>query len=176
MEGQCSDQPDTDKALNNQLHFFLFGPACRRFLCIIFQYGSDPLRQFRTVTEQFKPFYQVADQKTTDKHRNRHRRHAQEEIHEIPSGMFGNNQVLRFTDHGHHAAQCGTDTGMHHQAAQESTELIQCLTLFGAVDKFIITERHRFFSGRGILMINRIKPDRHTDHHGDHRQCIQKCG
>jgi hypothetical protein len=35
----------------------------------------------------------------------------------VPAGGFGDNQVLRFADHGHHAAEGGTDAGVHHQAA-----------------------------------------------------------
>lgn len=43
----------------------------------------------------------------------------------MPLSRFGDNQVLRLPDHGHHAAQRRPHARMHHQAAQKRAELFQ---------------------------------------------------
>src|SRR5471030_3423775 len=125
MERQRHNQPDANQRLNAKLDSFLSRTVFTVFLIELFQHLKYRLRQLYTITKPAETFDQRTDDKAADKHRHADRRHADQEIGELPACAFGDDQVLRFTDHGHHAAQRRANARMHHQAAQKGAELLE---------------------------------------------------
>ena len=127
MEGQRQHQPNADQRLHHQLEAFLPAAAGGGFAIILFQHVAHRRRQLRAIAKQAKTLYQPTDQQTAHQHRQRDRRHPQEEIDKAPARAFGDDQVLRLAYHGHDPAERGADAGVHQQAAQKGAELFQRL-------------------------------------------------
>ena len=123
MKGQRDNQPDANHRLYRELNALLFIPFGGVLQVVFLQDLKHAGGKGRTIAEHFKAFHQKTDQQPAEKHRDRYRRDAQGEVGELPARRFSNDQVLRLTHHGHHAAQRGAYARVHHQAAQEGAEL-----------------------------------------------------
>ena len=93
----------------------------------------------------------------------------------MPARGFGDNQVLRFANHRHHAAERGADPGVHHQAAQEAAKLLQDIAIVlldMAVVEHIVIVRPR----RSDFVINTVETHGDANHDRDNGQRVEKCG
>ena len=172
MERQRGDQPDADDPLCNQAQRLLARPLASALQIEFMQFLTYRLRELCSVTKEAKLLHQQTGRQTADQHRHAHRRHSQEEITEVPTRRFGNDQVLRLTHHRHHAPQSGTHPGMHHQAAQEGAKLFQYLAVM-RIDMAVILQILTRTRG-GHAVINTVKPHRDAYHHRDDRQRVQE--
>ena len=89
--------------------------------------------------------------------------------------MLADDEVLRLAHQGADTTQRGTDGGMHHQAAQEGTKIIEILAI--ELGDFLIVGMvmavTKLFAGRD-LVIDSVKAGGDADHHGNDRQGIEK--
>ena len=74
---------------------------------------------------------------------------------------------------GHHTAERGSHSGMHHQAAKEATELFENRFVV-LIDMAVIKNVMIVRAGRGHAVINAIEPDGDAYHHRHNGQRIKE--
>ncbi len=88
---------------------------------------TDTLGKERAVEERSSLFENQAGQKAHPQNRHRHRRHAVDEFHELPSRIARDQEVLWFADRRAHAAEGRADGGVHEEGSQKRPKLIEIL-------------------------------------------------
>ena len=129
MKGEGDDQPDTNHRLGQQPQLLLTAALGAAAVVKVLQHLPYRGRQRFAVAKQAILFDQQAGQQPTHHHRHGDGRHADKELAKMPARRFGDNQILRFANHGHDSAEGGPDAGVHHQAAQKAAELLQHLAV-----------------------------------------------
>ena len=122
VEAEREDQHHRHRRLHDQLGLVAAVHPGSLLAVVVRQHFHDRRRQQRPVAGDLQLLEQHAGRQPDDEHRQGHRRHAQEELHEHPVHALGDQHVLRFADDGGDAAQRRADRSVHHQAAQEGAE------------------------------------------------------
>ena len=129
MERQTDDQPDRDQGLYHQLGFVLRCAFGILMAVVLLHDLAYRVGQFGAIAEPLHLLHQYAGQQATIKtgtETGAMRMANSPKFQPACSPMI---QVLRLTDQGADATQCGTNGSMHHQTAQKGTKLFEGLIL-----------------------------------------------
>ncbi len=175
MQRQRGNQPHADKRLDNQLHGVLTGALLAALVVVFAQDLTHRLRQRFAIAKRFGFLHENAGEDAADKDRHAHGRDAQQEIAEAPARRVRDNQVLRLTDHRHHAAKRSADARVHHQTAQKRAKALKRGAAF-VVKLGIIYQLLALITIRRDAMVDTVKAHRHANHYSNDRQRVEKRG
>ena len=176
MEGQAQHQEHGNGCLNPEVENLLLGQLRRLFIVKLLEDGTHALGQLRAVACNAELLDQDGRQQADKQHGHGHRGHTDEELGEVPLHDVANQQVLRLAHDSADTAQGGAHGCMHHDVAQERTELLQIcavVLLHGSIVPHIVAFVVVLQTGRH-LVVNAVETGGHGNDHRRHREGVQE--
>src|SRR5690606_8427520 len=176
VQRQTNHQEHSYGSLRPQLKDVSLGKLCSLLGIEVFENGADIGGQFHTITDDLEFLYRQRREQAHQQHGDGYRRHVEIEINEIPLHDVTDQQVLGLSHNRGNPPHGRAHTRMHHDVAQESTELFQVRatvflhrTIITEVVALVLTETGHY------PVIHTIEAGAHRQYYCNHSQGIKEC-